>query len=51
MQSKADEYRAKAQECKETAASTRDPDIKKQFQVLAQQWWAMAQQIERQQSW
>jgi hypothetical protein len=50
LQSKADEYRAKAQGCKESAASARDPEIKKQFEELAQQWWAMAQQIEQQRS-
>ena len=48
MQSRADEYRAKALECKESAASARDPDIKRQFEELARQWWQMASLIERQ---
>ena len=47
MQTKADEYRAKAQECIENAASARHPEIKRQFEELARQWWEMATQVDR----
>jgi len=50
MQSKAGEYRAKAQGCQDSAASARDPEIKRQFEELAGQWWAMANQVEQQKS-
>jgi hypothetical protein len=40
--SKAEEYRAKARECEENAAQTRDPFIKQQFINTAQQWRDMA---------
>jgi hypothetical protein len=50
MQTKALEYRAKAHECIERAASARHPEIKRQFEDLARQWWEMATQLERQQA-
>jgi hypothetical protein len=40
--SKADEYRAKARECEELAAQTRDPFIKQQLVDTAQSWRTMA---------
>lgn len=46
MQTKADEYRARAQECVERAASARHPEIKRQFEELARQWWEMATRVE-----
>jgi hypothetical protein len=39
---KAEEYRAKARECEENAAQTRDPFVKQQFINTAQQWRDMA---------
>jgi hypothetical protein len=40
--SKADEYRAKARECEERAAQTRDPFIKQQMIDIAEKWRTMA---------
>ena len=42
MTTKADEYRAKAQECEELAEQTRDPFIKEQFLEIAKKWRHMA---------
>ena len=39
---KAEEYRAKAQECEEHAEQTRDPFLKQQFIDTAEQWRTMA---------
>jgi hypothetical protein len=44
---KADEYRAKAEECDRLAAAARDRDIKSQLEAFAQQWRIMAQNAER----
>jgi hypothetical protein len=38
MTSKAEEYRALARECEETAETARDPEIKQRLIELAQQW-------------
>jgi hypothetical protein len=40
--SKAEEYRAKAQECEELAEQTRDSFIKEQFLEVAKKWRHMA---------
>jgi hypothetical protein len=42
LTSKADEYRAKARECEERAAPTRDPFLKQQMIEIAQKWHTMA---------
>ena len=47
MASKAEEYRAKAAECEQRAASIRDAEIKAHYHELARQWGEMANQIER----
>jgi hypothetical protein len=47
MASQADGYRAKAVECDKSAASTRDPDMKSQFEDLARRWRELAALIER----
>jgi hypothetical protein len=41
--SKADEYRAKARECEENAAQTRDSFLKEQFLEVAKKWRQMAE--------
>jgi hypothetical protein len=45
--SKSEEYRAKAAECDQRAASIRDTEVKAHYQELARQWREMANQIER----
>ena len=42
MTSKAEEYRAKAQECEGRAEGTRDPFLKQQMIEIAQKWHTMA---------
>ena len=42
VMTKAEEYSAKARECEERAAQTRDPVIKQQLIEIAQQWRTMA---------
>jgi hypothetical protein len=42
LTSKSDEYRAKARECEERAAQTRDPFIKQQMIDIAEKWRTMA---------
>jgi len=44
--SKADEYRAKAEECEQQAASAHDPQIKAQLRDLAGQWRKLAMTAE-----
>jgi hypothetical protein len=44
--SKADEYRAKAEECEQQAASAHDPQIKAQLRDLAGQWSELAMTAE-----
>ncbi len=44
--SKADEYRAKAEECEQQAASAHDSQIKAQLRDLAQQWRKLAMTAE-----
>jgi hypothetical protein len=42
MTSKAEEYRARARECQETAEKARDSEIKQRLIELAQQWRTLA---------
>jgi hypothetical protein len=44
--SKAEEYRAKAAECDQRAASIRDAKVKAQYQELARQWRELAKQAD-----
>jgi hypothetical protein len=44
---RADEFRAKAQECEDCTKQTNDPYIKKQLLDVAQRWREMAEQAER----
>jgi hypothetical protein len=44
---KAEEYRAKAQECEELAQATRDSFIKEQFLEVAKKWRQMAASEEK----
>jgi hypothetical protein len=44
---RAQQYRAKAAECDQRAATTEHADIKEQFEELARQWRDMAEQIDR----
>ena len=44
---RAQQYRAKAAECDQRAATALSPDIKEQFEELAHQWRDMADQIDR----
>ena len=45
--SKAEEYRAKEEECEQRAASVRDADVKAHYQELGRQWRELAKQAER----
>jgi hypothetical protein len=45
--SKADEYRARAQECEELAQATRDLHIKQQMLKIAETWRRMAAHLEK----
>jgi hypothetical protein len=45
--SKAEEYRAKARECEERAAQTRDLFIKQQMLEIAEKWRQMAHHEEK----
>jgi hypothetical protein len=47
VSSRAEEYRAHANECDRRAATARDPEVKSQFDELARQWREMANQIDR----
>jgi hypothetical protein len=47
MASQADGYRAKAVECEKSAASTRDPHMKSQFEDLARRWREMAAELDK----
>jgi len=47
MVTRAQQYRAKAAECDQRAATTEHADIKDQFEELARQWRDMADQIDR----
>jgi hypothetical protein len=49
--SKAEQYRAEAQECEELADLCRQPDTKATLLGLAEDWRAMAQQVEDTQVW
>ena len=44
---RAQQYRAKAAECDQRAATTEHADIKEQFEELGRQWRDMADQIDR----
>jgi hypothetical protein len=44
---KAEEYRAKARECEERAAQTRDSFIKEQLLEVAKEWQQMAEHEEK----
>jgi hypothetical protein len=47
MPPKADEYRAKAQECEAQAESAPDPAIKRQYKEMAVQWRRLAEAVEK----
>jgi hypothetical protein len=44
---KADEYRAKAVECRERAMLARDMQAKRILQDLARHWWYLAERADR----
>jgi len=43
---RAEQYRAKAQECAQQARAARDPETKHTYEVLERQWLDLAKQIE-----
>jgi hypothetical protein len=45
--SKVEEYRAKAAECDQHAASIRDANVRAQYQELARQWRELARQADQ----
>jgi hypothetical protein len=45
--SKAEEYRAKASECAELAAKTKDPQSKRVLEQTAEQWHLLADGVEK----
>jgi hypothetical protein len=47
MQSRSEEFRAYAAECRELANRIRDPEVKLQYEELAQQWLELAEHVER----
>jgi hypothetical protein len=48
MQSRSEEYRAHAAECRELANRIRDSEVKRGYEELARQWLELAEQAERQ---
>jgi hypothetical protein len=48
MQSRSEEFRAHATECRELANRIRDPEVKRQYEELARQWLELADLTERQ---
>jgi hypothetical protein len=46
MASKSDEYRARAAECEDQAASAADDEVKFQFREFARQWREMAKRLD-----
>jgi hypothetical protein len=48
MQSRSEEYRVHAAECRELANRIRDPEVKRRYEELARQWLELAEQTERQ---
>ena len=50
VQSKPEQFRARAAECEQRAAASRDPEVKRQYQELARQWHELAEQADRR-SW
>jgi hypothetical protein len=48
MQSRSEEFRAHATECRELASRIRDPEVKRQYEELARQWLELAELTERQ---
>jgi len=47
MQSRSEEFRAHAAECRELANRIRDPEVKRQYEELARQWLELAEHAER----
>jgi hypothetical protein len=47
MQSRSEEFRAHAAECRELASHVRDLELKRQYEELARQWLELAEQAER----
>jgi hypothetical protein len=47
MQSRSEEFRAHAAECRKLASGIRDPEVKRQYEELARQWIELAEQAER----
>ena len=43
---RAEQYRAKAQECAQRAKTARDPEAKRTYEDLARQWLGLAEQAE-----
>jgi len=46
-QSRSEEFRAHAAECRELANRIRDPEVKRQYEELARQWLELAEYAER----
>jgi hypothetical protein len=46
MQSRSEEFRAHATECRELANRIRDPEVKRQYEDLARQWLELAELAE-----
>jgi len=47
MQTRADRYRARAEECLVKALVVQDPEVRRQFTDLAAQWHQLAEQAEK----
>jgi hypothetical protein len=46
VQSKADEYRARAAECARRAQHTQDPEIRASYEEMARSWHRLAEYVE-----
>ena len=47
MRSKFDEYRARGREAEMHATLANDPEVKRQFDDIARQWFELADRVER----
>jgi len=47
MASRAEEIKAKAEECERRAALAQSPEARSGYHYMAQEWWHLAEQVER----
>jgi hypothetical protein len=47
MPTRAEQYRAKSQECANHAERARDPETRRQYELMARQWLDLAEQTDK----